>query len=76
MSGNEGVGERDSDLEEARQRESTRSDERGEGLSFDQLHGQEAHAVLFFGGEECDDVGVIESGDGERFTLESSDALG
>ena len=67
----ERIGQRHGELEEARQRQPARRDQRVERLPLDELHRQEADAVGFLSGVDGDDVRVIERGDGARFTAES-----
>ena len=70
----ERLGERDPELDDARDRQSARSHVPVEALALDQLHGQEAGAARVLDGEQRDDAGVVERGDGARLVLEAGQA--
>ena len=70
VSGGEGIGERNGDLEEACERQAPLGNEAVEGVTLHPLHGQEVDPVRFLHGVESHDVGMIEGGDRSGFTLE------
>jgi hypothetical protein len=45
------------------------------GLPLDQLHGQEVEALGLLDREDCDEVGVVERGQGFGFALEPLQAF-
>jgi hypothetical protein len=72
-----GVGEGDREREEPLHREAVGRDRLAESLSLDELHGQEAEAVLLLEGTvEGHDARVAERGDRLRLALEALDLLG
>ncbi len=46
-----------------------------QGLAVNELHRDEMDAVGFFHGVDCDDVGMVERGDGLGFSLEPGAAF-
>ncbi len=62
MSGGEGIGHGDRNVEELRQGQAAFRDHAGEGAAFDQFHGDEGRPVRFFDGEDGHDMRVVERG--------------
>src|SRR5262245_57654590 len=72
----DGFSDRDSEVEQPIERETSGADSRTEWLAVDQLHGQTRHPLDFFDRIDGDDVGVIECGDGKRFAFETPATVG
>ena len=73
--GVEGVGELDADVDGARNGEETEGNQFVEGLAFEQLHGDESPAILFFDGVNGRNAGMIECGSGAGFAEEAFESL-
>ena len=73
--GDQGVGQRDRQVEHLRQRQSAGRDERGEIATVDQLHRQKARARHVLDGVQGDDVRMIERRDRLGFALEAGQAI-
>ena len=75
VGGVEGVGQLDADVDRARNREGTEGDQFVEGLPFEQLHGDEGPASVFFDGVNDANAGMIERGGSAGFTEEAFESL-
>ena len=64
MRGRDRVGQRNGDLQELRQRQSTRRDQLVQRLTLDEFHRQKTRAFVFLDGVDGDDVRMGERGDG------------
>ena len=65
------VGQRNRDVEEARQREPVLRNLLVERAPLDELHRHEGNIIVFLDGENGDDVRVVECGDGPGFPSEA-----
>ena len=74
--GSDGVGEGDCYIENAIEGPSAGWDELGERLPAHELHRDKPHAATIFDRVDCDDIGVIDGGDGLRFALKALAELG
>ena len=70
------VGQRNRDVEEPRQRESTTRNPLVERAPLDELHRHEGNIIVFLDGEDGDDVRVVERGDGLGFPSEARQTVG
>jgi hypothetical protein len=68
-------GERDREVQNAREREPACDHQAVERLPLDQLHGEEANARVLLDREQRDDVGMAESRHRARLALEARQAL-
>ena len=75
VGGVEGVGKLDADVDRARNREGTKGDQFVEGLPFEQLHGDEGPASVFFDCVNDANAGMIERGGSAGFTEEAFESL-
>ena len=75
VGGVEGVGELDADVDGARNRQGTERDQFVEGLPFEQLHGDEGPAVVFFDGVNDANAGMIQRRGGAGFAEEAFERL-
>ncbi len=71
----QGVGQRDGDLEELRQRHAPLGDQLAETAPRDELHGEEVDAVGLLDRVEVDDVRVVQGGEGPGLALEAVQPL-
>ena len=69
------LGQGDGNTEEVGERKPASGDDLGQGLSLDQLHGQEVETVGLLDGMDGDDVGVVEGGQGLGLPLEALQPL-
>ena len=67
VGGGEGLGQGGPDRQQPLDRHPSVGDELVEGLTFDELHGQEVDAGAFFNRVDGDDAGVVEGGERLRF---------
>ncbi len=71
----DGIGQGNRDVEEPIQRKAVLGQKLRQRLAVNELHGDEVDAFGLLDGVDCDDVGVVERGDGFSFSLEPSPAL-
>ncbi len=76
VGGVEGVGELNAHVDRARNWEGAQGDQFVEGLPFEQLHGDEGAAIVFFDGVNGANAGMIERGGGAGFAQETFERLG
>ena len=72
----ERVGKRAGDLDDLLDRQPTFENAMVERLAFDEFHGEEVDVVAFLDRKNCDDMRMVERGDGASFALEAREALG
>ena len=65
------IGQRDGDLQQARERQPLAGQQLRQSLSLDQLHRDEVNALGLFHRVQRHDVGVVQSGNGAGFPLET-----
>lgn len=75
VGGADGVGQRDGQLEQARERHAVLGNQLRQRLPLDELHGEEVHVAGLLDRVDGDDVGVVERGDGLGLALEALAAL-
>ncbi len=75
VGGVECVGELDADVDGARNREGAEGEDSVEGLAFEQLHGDESAAIVFFDGVNRANARMIERGRGAGFAKEALESL-
>ena len=71
----DGIRQWDCNVEELVQRETVFGQKLGQGLSTNELHGDEVDSFGLFDGENLHDVGVVECSDGLGFPRETSPAF-
>ena len=76
MRGAQRVGDLDGVLQRLRKRNRTFAQPLGQRLAFEELHHEEVHALVRADVVYRADVGMVERGDGSRFMLEPTTALG
>ena len=69
------VGQRNRDVEEPRQRESTTANPLVERAPLNELHCHEGNIIVFLDGEDGDDMRVVERGDGLGFASEARETI-
>jgi len=69
------VGELDADVDGALNRKGTKGDQFVESLPFEQFHGDEGPAIVFFDGVNDANTGMIERGGGAGFAEEAFERL-
>ena len=70
------VGQRNRDVEEARQRESATRNHLVERAPLDELHRHERNSIVFLDGEDGDDVRVVQRSDGLGLPSEARQPVG
>ena len=75
VSGADAVNQRDRELEQLIKRQAVTRDDGGEGSAIDEFHRQTCHVVESIDRVHRDDVRMVQRGCGERFLLESTNAI-
>jgi len=75
VSGTEGIGELNADIDGARNGEFALREDLVEGQAFEELHGDEGDAFMLFDGVDGADSGMIEGGGGTGFAEEAFEGL-